>query len=173
MKAVIGVLTAAAMLPPRVLLRMLFEKSTYIGPKVKKPKKLRQRAILATGELKPYVVKVKTSDMMNAGTRSTVSIEVHGELGQSENFELRGGVDSEGRPVKQPFSRDALDRFERTLPNLGRLKRIRMGHNGRGTGWHLDYVCVIDSNTGDQYTFACDSWLDKKLDGGTSCGLSS
>ena len=166
MKAVIGVLTAAAMLPPRVLLRMLFEKSTYIAPKVKKPKKLRQRAILATGELKPYVVKVKTSDMLNAGTRSTVSIEVHGELGRSENFELRGGVDSEGRPVKQPFSRDALDRFERTLPNLGRLKRIRVGHNGRGTGWHLDYVCVIDSNTGDQYTFACDSWLDKKLDGG-------
>jgi len=121
--------------------------------------------VLAAGELKPYIVQVKTSDMLNAGTRSKVSIELHGELGRSENFELTCAPGTDGQAAKL-FERGALDRFNTTLPNLGRLKRIRVELDGKGSGWHVNYVCVIDSNSGDLYTFSCDAWLDKKLDGG-------
>lgn len=44
---------------------------------------------------------------------------------------------------KDNFERGSEDKFTIEAPNLGRLKKITIGHNNRGSsaGWFLDKAC--------------------------------
>ena len=43
---------------------------------------------------------------------------------------------------KNNFERNTVDHFDLTLPNVGVMKRIRIGHDNSGLGadWHLNMV---------------------------------
>ena len=43
---------------------------------------------------------------------------------------------------KNDFERNSVDVFNLTLPNVGEMKRIRIGHDnwGLGADWHLKMV---------------------------------
>lgn len=45
---------------------------------------------------------------------------------------------------KDNFERGSEDKFTIEAPNLGRLRKITIGHNNRGSsaGWFLDKVCT-------------------------------
>lgn len=45
---------------------------------------------------------------------------------------------------KDNFERGSEDKFTIEAPNLGRLRKITIGHNNRGSsaGWFLDKACA-------------------------------
>lgn len=53
--------------------------------------------------------------------------------------------------------------FNLTLPNLGDIKRIVIGHDnwGSGAAWHLADVEVLCINTGQAVKFVYNSWLSR------------
>jgi hypothetical protein len=53
--------------------------------------------------------------------------------------------------------------FEFTLPDLGDIKRIGIGHDGvgEGSGWHCQEV-KIETSTGRCFVFPCNAWLDSR-----------
>ena len=59
--------------------------------------------------------------------------------------------------------------------DLGDLKEIEIGHDGKGlaAGWHLQLVAVTNEATGLYTAFPCDRWLDRgEEDGQTVVRLS-
>ena len=48
------------------------------------------------------------------------------------------------------------------------LKKIRIGHDGRGigSGWHLKEVIIDAPKLGKKWRFPCNRWLDKYEDDG-------
>lgn len=55
---------------------------------------------------------------------------------------------------KDNFERGSEDKFTIEAPNLGRLKKITIGHNNRGSsaGWFLDKACTIYTCIHNIYT---------------------
>ena len=54
------------------------------------------------------------------------------------------------------------------------LTKIRIGHDGSGmaSGWHLDRVVVRHEQSGDEWTFLAQRWLDKnEVDGAVSAKM--
>lgn len=103
-----------------------------------------------------------TADMKGSGTDADVFLNVFGENGDT------GDADRPTRPTgltglfthssiciimtgerrldsdKDNFERGSEDKFTVEAPNLGRLKKITIGHNNRGSsaGWFLDKACA-------------------------------
>ena len=52
--------------------------------------------------------------------------------------------------------------------DIGELRKIRIGHDGRGAGagWHLKEVVVDAPKLGRKWRFPCNRWLDKSEDDG-------
>jgi len=55
------------------------------------------------------------------------------------------------------------------MTSLGRLQRLRIGHDGvgHGAGWHLDKVTVREHGSADaskEFVFPCNRWLDDHED---------
>ena len=96
-----------------------------------------------------YSIRVLTSDERGAGTDADVFIEIEGDLAKSGRLKLDNS--------KNNFERAMLDEFLFTLPNLGGLTRLLLGHNNRGLGpgWKPEYVEVDDNNTGKTVFFPC------------------
>ena len=64
---------------------------------------------------------------------------------------------------KNNFERGAIDVFHLTLPNLGTVQRLLIGHDsyGAGSAWHLAEVRVLCVQTGQEVCFAYGDWLSK------------
>lgn len=118
-----------------------------------------------------YIVSVFTADMKGSGTDADVFLNVFGEYGDTGVCVCVGGffvvessvsddllllklfscrvclictVEGERRldSDKDNFERGSEDKFTIESPNLGRLRKITIGHNNRGSsaGWFLDKV---------------------------------
>ena len=76
-----------------------------------------------------YVVRVKTSDVLMAGTDANVFVVLFGENGDSDQVQLR-----ESKTYKfDKFERDHMDEFH--LPpilSLGNLSKLRISHDNSG-----------------------------------------
>lgn len=104
-----------------------------------------------------YSVSVFTADMKGSGTDADVFLNIFGEYGDTGRgvvlcrklclpsssvthviFTVEGErrLDSD----KDNFERGSEDKFTIESPNLGRLRKITIGHNNRGSsaGWFLD-----------------------------------
>lgn len=55
-----------------------------------------------------------------------------------------------------------------TLPNVGTIKTLTIGHNNMGPGpeWHLQMVEVVDEPAARHYFFFCDKWLALGMEDG-------
>ena len=103
-----------------------------------------------------YSIRVLTSDDRFSGTDADVFVEIEGTKAKSERLQLNNS--------KNNFERAMLDEFQFTLPDLGTLKRILLGHNNKGvaSGWKPDYVEIDDNNTGVTVFFPCKGlWWSK------------
>uniref|UniRef100_A0A3B3XW86 PLAT domain-containing protein n=1 Tax=Poecilia mexicana TaxID=48701 RepID=A0A3B3XW86_9TELE len=69
---------------------------------------------------------------------------------------------------KDNFERGSEDKFTIEAPNLGRLRKITIGHNNRGSsaGWFLDKVVIDDMGNKEIYEFPVNRWFAMDEDDG-------
>uniref|UniRef100_A0A3Q3AH36 Lipoxygenase homology PLAT domains 1a n=1 Tax=Kryptolebias marmoratus TaxID=37003 RepID=A0A3Q3AH36_KRYMA len=106
-----------------------------------------------------YLVSVFTADMKGSGTDADVFLNIFGEYGDTERR-----LDSD----KDNFERGSEDKFTIEAPNLGRLRKITIGHNNRGSsaGWFLDKVVIDDMGNKEVYEFPVNRWFAMDEDDG-------
>ncbi|ESN94693.1 hypothetical protein HELRODRAFT_164577 [Helobdella robusta] len=61
-----------------------------------------------------------------------------------------------------------MDEFSMEFPDLGNLKKIKIGHDNAGLGgaWYLEKVEVINSANQKRWNFSHYRWIGKKDDDG-------
>ncbi|MED6234118.1 Lipoxygenase y domain-containing protein 1, partial [Ataeniobius toweri] len=79
-----------------------------------------------------YVVSIFTADMKASGTDADVFINIFGEFGDTGERRL----DSD----KNNFEKGKEDKFTIEAPNLGKIRKITIGHNNKGSsaGWFVE-----------------------------------
>lgn len=106
---------------------------------------------------------VKTSDIRGAGTDANVFIQLFGEKNDSGKIPLETSKNN-----KNKFERGNEDIFEVKEADIGDLRKVRVGHDGKGpgAGWHLKEIIVDAPKLGKKWRFPCDRWFDKGEDDG-------
>ncbi|XP_028761126.1 PLAT domain-containing protein 2-like [Neltuma alba] len=109
-----------------------------------------------------YVVRVKTGDVQDASTDSTISLKLNTSSGNRfsvDNLEDWGIME----PGHNYFEQGKLDVFSGTGPCLD-LCTITVVSDGRRTypGWYLDYVeiKVVGCYKSTKVAFPVNQWLD-------------
>ncbi|KAK9954997.1 hypothetical protein ABG768_014905 [Culter alburnus] len=102
-----------------------------------------------------YIASVFTMDAKGSGTDADVYLNIFGEFGDTGERKLA----SDG---KDNFERGNEDKFTIEAPNLGRLRKITIGHNNRGSsaGWACHKVVIDDMGNKEVYEFLVDAWFD-------------
>lgn len=108
-----------------------------------------------------YKVTVYTGDKRGAGTDANVILNIFGENGESGEQKLDDS--------KNNFERNCKDEFLVKCPCLGRINRIRIGHDNTGfvPGWYLDKVIIDDCDNNIVYEFPCGRWFADDEDDGS------
>ncbi|XP_040436731.1 lipoxygenase homology domain-containing protein 1-like [Falco naumanni] len=92
--------------------------------------------ILPIEKLINYEVSVVTGDVRAAGTNAKVFMQIYGETGKTELIILANRSNN--------FERGATDIFKREAADVGKIYKIRIGHDGTGIGdgWFLESVTL-------------------------------
>ncbi|XP_072290031.1 lipoxygenase homology domain-containing protein 1 [Eucyclogobius newberryi] len=100
-----------------------------------------------------YIVSVFTADVKGSGTDADVFINIFGENGDTGERRL----DNE----KDNFEQATEDKFTIEAPNLGKIRKITIGHNNKGSsaGWFVDKVIVDDLGNKIVYEFPINRWF--------------
>jgi len=111
------------------------------------------------GNLTTLQVKVKTGKVKGAGTDANVFIQVYGEKGETERIPLKYSITNTNK-----FESGYLDIFNIDSKDVGKIKKILIGHDNKGFGasWFLESVEIIDLGSIEDFFFPCNKWLDKK-----------
>ncbi|XP_027888486.1 lipoxygenase homology domain-containing protein 1 [Xiphophorus couchianus] len=107
-----------------------------------------------------YIVSVFTADMKGGGTDADVFINIFGEFGDTGERRL----DSD----KNNFEKATEDKFTIDAPNLGKIRKITIGHNNKGSsaGWFVDKVILDDMGNKVVYEFPINRWFALDEDDG-------
>ncbi|XP_012725509.2 lipoxygenase homology domain-containing protein 1 isoform X1 [Fundulus heteroclitus] len=107
-----------------------------------------------------YIVSVFTADMKGSGTDADVFINIFGEFGDTGERRL----DSD----KNNFEKGTEDKFTIEAPNLGKIRKITIGHNNKGSsaGWFVDKVILDDMGNKIVYEFPINRWFALDEDDG-------
>lgn len=99
-----------------------------------------------------------TSDFRGAGTDSDVMMTLIGAKGDS------GARLLESPTGKDVFERGQTDHFEVECGDLGEITAVKIANKGKGmfSAWHLARVEVTHLESGREYVFLCNEWLDKE-----------
>ncbi|RNA20949.1 lipoxygenase homology domain-containing 1 [Brachionus plicatilis] len=108
-----------------------------------------------------YKITVITSEIKEAGTEADVFIKIFGKRSETEKILLEKSLTN-----RTKFKSDQSDVFKVTDVDVGKVRKILIGHNNRGRNpsWHLKEV-IVEKND-EKYVFPCGKWLDKKLEDG-------
>ncbi|XP_071750893.2 lipoxygenase homology domain-containing protein 1 [Centroberyx gerrardi] len=100
-----------------------------------------------------YVVTVFTADIKGSGTDADVFINIFGEFGDTGERCLDSDKDN--------FEKGTEDKFTIEAPNLGKVRKITIGHNNKGSsaGWFVDKVIVDDLGNKIVYEFPVERWF--------------
>ncbi|KAM7415994.1 hypothetical protein PAMA_018188 [Pampus argenteus] len=100
-----------------------------------------------------FVVSVFTADIKGSGTDADVFINIFGEFGDTGERRLDND--------KNNFEKGTEDKFTIEAPNLGKVRKITIGHNNKGSsaGWFLEKVIVDDLGNKIMYDFPVSRWL--------------
>ena len=79
-------------------------------------------------------------------------LKIFGEKGDSGNRQLKNSENTSNK-----FERGRLDEFKIEADDLGKIEKIKIGHNGKGiaSGWFLDFVEIDVPSQGLKYKLAC------------------
>eukprot|EP01046_Picozoa_sp_COSAG06_P033716 COSAG06_NODE_3464_length_5301_cov_4.178201_1_plen_1602_part_01 len=108
----------------------------------------------------PWNIKVKTTDERGAGSDAAVFVKLIGETGVTDNIVLESGSND--------FERGETNEFKVQTKDIGKLVKIRIGHDGKGfgAGWHMDSAEIEDEDTREVWKFECHRWFDEDQDDG-------
>ncbi|XP_030114351.4 lipoxygenase homology domain-containing protein 1 isoform X9 [Taeniopygia guttata] len=111
-------------------------------------------------KINKYVVRVFTGDLSGSGTDADVFINIFGEKGDTGVRKLDNDKDN--------FEKGAEDKFTLDAPNLGKLRKINIGHNNKGgsAGWFLAKVIIEDIGNKCVYQFPVGRWFALDEDDG-------
>uniref|UniRef100_A0A8C9S0Y2 Lipoxygenase homology PLAT domains 1 n=1 Tax=Scleropages formosus TaxID=113540 RepID=A0A8C9S0Y2_SCLFO len=111
-------------------------------------------------KLNKYIVSVFTADVKGSGTDADVFLNIFGEYGDTGERRLDNDKDN--------FERGTEDKFTMESPNLGKLRKITIGHNNKGSsaGWCLDKVIIEDMGNKAMYEFPVNRWFAMDEDDG-------
>ncbi|KAM6931491.1 lipoxygenase homology domain-containing protein 1 [Xenentodon cancila] len=100
-----------------------------------------------------YLVSVFTADIKGSGTDADVFINIFGEFGDTGERRLDND--------KNNFEKGTEDKFTIEAPNLGKIRKITIGHNNKGSsaGWFVDKVIVDDMGNKIVYEFPINRWF--------------
>ncbi|XP_035234693.1 lipoxygenase homology domain-containing protein 1 isoform X2 [Anguilla anguilla] len=107
-----------------------------------------------------YIVSVFTPDVKGSGTDADVFINIFGENGDTGERRLDNDKDN--------FERGTEDKFTMEAPNLGKIRKITIGHNNKGSsaGWFLEKVLIDDMGHKALYEFPVNRWFAVDEDDG-------
>ncbi|XP_029447144.1 lipoxygenase homology domain-containing protein 1 [Rhinatrema bivittatum] len=110
--------------------------------------------------LMDYEIHVYTGSKPGADTDSNVHINLIGTRGDSGKRKLW-----RSKYQNSKFQQGQVDIFCIRAISLGQLKKVIIGHDGRGpgNGWFLDKVIIKYKEDGDdkEIVFPCNRWLDE------------
>ncbi|KAM9262068.1 lipoxygenase homology domain-containing protein 1 [Morus bassanus] len=111
-------------------------------------------------KINKYVVRVFTGEVSGSGTDADVFINIFGEKGDTGVRKLDNDKDN--------FEKGAEDKFTIDAPNLGKLRKINIGHNNKGgsAGWFLAKVIIEDIGNKCVYQFPVGRWFALDEDDG-------
>ncbi|KAM4575790.1 LOW QUALITY PROTEIN: lipoxygenase homology domain-containing protein 1 [Odontesthes bonariensis] len=100
-----------------------------------------------------YIVSVFTPDVKGSGTDADVFMNIFGEFGDTGERRLNND--------KNNFEKGSEDKFTLEAPNLGKIRKIAIGHNNKGSsaGWFVDKVVVDDLGNKIVYEFPINRWF--------------
>ncbi|XP_071954737.1 lipoxygenase homology domain-containing protein 1-like [Antedon mediterranea] len=103
----------------------------------------------------PYEVTIYTGDVQAAGTDAPITMTVFGSNGNTPEIPIDKCGDR--------FERGSEDMIKMELDDIASLKKLRIGHNGKGSraDWYLEKVTMRNSVTGELTVFKCEDWLSK------------
>ncbi|NXI25844.1 LOXH1 protein, partial [Sterrhoptilus dennistouni] len=111
-------------------------------------------------KLTEYTIKVYTGDKRGAGTDANVHIILFGNEDKSEVFQLAHSLEHQN-----PFERGKVDTFKIKTKNLGSLRSIEIGHDGKGfaSGWFLEKVEITEEAGNSMHCFNCNRSVDQSI----------
>ncbi|KAK3584998.1 hypothetical protein CHS0354_037371 [Potamilus streckersoni] len=103
-----------------------------------------------------YQVYVRTGSRVGASTEAFVKMAIYGDKGRTKDFAL---TDSSTNKIK--FQRGREDKFILAAHHVGKIKKIRIGHDRPELryAWFLEGVTVYDMYDKKIYDFNCNQWL--------------
>ncbi|GAB0202683.1 hypothetical protein GRJ2_002733900 [Grus japonensis] len=110
-------------------------------------------------KINKYAIRVFTGEVSSSGTDVDVFINIFSEKGDTGVRKLDNDKDN--------FKKGAEDKFTLVL-NLGRLRKINIGHNNKGSsaGWFLTKVIIEDIGNKCVYQFSVGRWFASDEDDG-------
>ncbi|KAM3939741.1 lipoxygenase homology domain-containing protein 1 [Leptodactylus fuscus] len=104
-------------------------------------------------KMNKYIARVFTGAANGSGTDADVFLNIFGEKGDTGERKLDNDRDN--------FEKGAEDKFTIDAPNLGKIRKITIGHNNKGgsAGWFLEKVIIEDIGNKAIYEFPCSRWL--------------
>lgn len=95
-----------------------------------------------------FNISVKTGDVKNAGTDANVHLKIFGSTGETSLIKLENSENNRNK-----FEKGLVDLFKIENEDIGKIERIRIGHDGKGvaSGWFLDYVHIEVPSQGLRY----------------------
>ncbi|XP_075441794.1 lipoxygenase homology domain-containing protein 1 isoform X2 [Ascaphus truei] len=104
-------------------------------------------------KMNKYVARVFTGSGSGSGTDADVFLNIFGENGDTGDRRLDND--------KNNFERGTEDKFTIDAPNLGKVRKITIGHNNKGgsAGWFLEKVIVEDIGNKATYEFPVSRWF--------------
>eukprot|EP01052_Picozoa_sp_SAG31_P020751 SAG31_NODE_1574_length_7845_cov_6.400207_3_plen_1384_part_00 len=104
-----------------------------------------------------YVVDIKTGIDASAGTTANVWVDLVGDHGDTGEIFLRNSA------IATPFLPGQRDTFTIEWPDLGTLRKLRVGHDGSGTNpaWLIAWIRVGNPNDNNALSFSVGQWIDE------------
>ena len=119
----------------------LIERVLYPNERLKSAAEnpIRPRERSQESEILYYKVNVVTSDKSKAGTDAKVYIQIYGRNMKTEKMFLE-----RSRNNRALFERGNSDLFELKLPDLGEIRKIRIGHDNSGDASNFNFSIYIN-----------------------------
>ncbi|XP_046583489.1 LOW QUALITY PROTEIN: uncharacterized protein LOC124290730 [Haliotis rubra] len=107
-----------------------------------------------------YQIYVRTGNTIGASTKADIKLTLYGQQGRTKEM-LLGMGDSKNHKVA--FQKNKEDLFILAAHHVGRLRKIKIGHDRveLSNAWFLDSVSVYDMHDKRIYEFPCNQWLSE------------
>lgn len=111
-----------------------------------------------------YKIDVVTGSKKNAGTDANVYISIKGSKARTGEIRL----DNLGH---NDFERNQTNHFELVLDDLGDLEEVKIRHDntGKGPGWFLEKIMIMNPTAEQTWEFPCHQWLATTAGDGKIC----